>query len=293
MANDKPVVGYIGLGIMGRPAALNLARAGYRLNVFARRAEQAQALADEAGAGVYDSPKALAAACDVVFTNVSDTPDVEEVILGESGVIRGLAAGGAVVDMSTIAPSAARSIAARLAEKNIQMLDAPVSGGEKGAIDGTLSFMVGGEAAAFARLRPLLEAMGKTIVHIGGPGAGQVAKACNQIVIGATIEGVAEALRLARKNGVDPAKVREALLGGFAQSRVMEIHARRMISGDYAPGFKARLHRKDIAIALADAERCGAPLPAAELFIGRLDQLIADGGGDLDSAAAAKVLDAE
>lgn len=290
--SDKEKIGYIGLGVMGRPAALNLLRAGYPLAVWGRRPESCAPLL-EAGATACESPRALAAACDVVVTNVSDSPDVEEVLLGPDGVAEGMAAGGLALDMSTISPSTARRVAAELAKRGADFLDAPVSGGEKGAIEGTLTFMVGGTAAAFERGRPIMEAMGRTITRIGDSGAGQVAKACNQIIIGATIEGVAEALRLARANGADGAKVREALLGGFAASKVLEVHAMRMLTGDYAPGFKAELHLKDMNIALQNARENGMPLPSAELFAGRLRELVESGDGGLDSAAAAKRVDAE
>lgn len=285
-------IGYIGLGIMGKPAALNLLRAGFAVGVWARRAAACEPLL-AAGAVAHESPAALAENCDVLITNVSDTSDVEEVLLGGSGAAARLAAGSAVIDMSTISPSAAARIAARLARQQVDFLDAPVSGGEKGAIDGTLTFMVGGSEEAFARLQPVFAAMGKTVVHIGASGAGQVAKACNQIIIGATISGVAESFRLAAESNVDLARVREALMGGFAASRVLEIHAQRMISGDYAPGFKAALHKKDIGIALKEAEACGIGLPSADIFMQRLQRLVEDGDGELDSSAVCKVVEKE
>ena len=288
----KEKIGCIGLGVMGRPAALNLIRAGHAVAVWARRPESCKPLSD-AGAAVCGSPKELAAACDVIVTNVSDSPDVEQVVLGENGVAEGVARGGLVIDMSTISPSTARRVAEGLAARGADFLDAPVSGGEKGAIDGTLTFMVGGRESAFNRGRPIMEAMGKTVTRIGESGAGQVAKACNQIIIGATIGGVAEALRLARANGADPAKVREALMGGFAASKVLETHAMRMLTGDYAPGFKTKLHLKDMNIALDNARENGIPLPSAELFRARLRRLTDAGDGELDSAAAAKMVDLE
>ena len=282
-------IGYIGLGIMGKPAALNLLRAGFDLGVWARRPEATQTLA-AAGATVYASPAELAAAVDVLITNVSDTPDVEQVLLGEGGAAGALACGSTVIDMSTIAPAAAVQLAARLSERSVEFLDAPVSGGEKGAIEGTLTFMVGGSRGAFERMQSVFAAMGKTITYIGGAGAGQVAKACNQIIIGATISGVAEAFRLAAASGTDLSLVREALSGGFAASKVLEVHAQRMISGDYTPGFKAELHKKDIAIALTEAAMYDVRLPSAELFQQRLQQLIDSGEGALDSSAVSKVL---
>lgn len=283
-------VGCIGLGIMGKPAAMNMQKAGYKLAFFARSAGSLQPFA---GQKSYDSPRSLGAACDVVVLNVSDTPDVEQLTIGAGGLIEGMQAGGVVIDMSTIAPDAARRIAGKLAERGIDFLDAPVSGGEKGAIDGTLTVMVGGDARAFRRVLPLLRTMGRTITHVGASGAGQVVKACNQIIIGATIEGVAEALALARQNGVDLAGAREALLGGFANSKVLEIHGKRMIEDDFAPGFKAVLHHKDMQIAIDNGTQNGCPLPVAKLFAERLMRLVEAGDGELDSAAAYKIVSGE
>jgi 2-hydroxy-3-oxopropionate reductase len=286
-------IGFIGLGIMGRPMAMNLVAAGHRLAVYARRREAARALAD-AGAEVCESPAAVARKSGVVFTMLSDTPDVEQVVLGTGAedsrpVIAGASPGSVVVDMSTISPSATRRIAARLAAAGVDMLDAPVSGGDIGARDGTLSIMVGGQAAIFERVRPLLELMGRHIVHIGDHGAGQVCKACNQIVVGQTIAGVGEALLLAEAAGVDGARVREALLGGFAGSRILEVHGQRMLDGNYTPGFKAALHQKDMRIVQETAHELGLGLPGAALVAQLLNALVGsgDGGGDgaLDSAA--------
>ena len=290
LSPDKAVVGCVGLGIMGAPAARNMRRAGYGLRLFARRRET---LSDFADLPALESPKHLAAECDVVVVNVSDTPDVEEVALGDNGIIAGMRPGGMVIDMSTIAPAAARRIAGRLREKNIAFLDAPVSGGQQGAIDGTLTMMVGGEEDAFARALPLLQAMAKSITRIGDSGAGQVAKMCNQIIIGATIEGVAEAMDLAQKNGANAEAIRGALLGGFAGSKVLEIHGKRMLDDNFAPGFKTALHQKDMRIALQNGEENHRPLPAAKLFSQRLQQLIAQNDGELDSAAAYKIVCAE
>ncbi len=280
-------VGCIGLGIMGLPAAKNMRNAGWPLAVYARRPQTAAALAD---ASVFSSPQQLAADCRVVVLNVSDTPDVEEITLGDKGLIHGLQKGAIVIDMSTIAPAAARRIAHAMAQKGAYFLDAPVSGGQQGAIDGTLTIMVGGDQAAFSQALPLLQAMGKTITHIGDSGAGQVAKACNQIIIGATIEGVAEAFALAEKNGVSPAAVRQALLGGFAASRVLENHGQRMLDGNFAPGFKTILHHKDMKIALANGGENNLSLPSAELFLSRLRDLIKCGDENLDSSAIYQVI---
>lgn len=275
---------------MGRPQALNIMKAGHSMSVWARRAESMQPL-KEAGATACVSPKQAAAAADVVFVMVSDTPDVEEVIFGPGGIIEGAKPGTVVVDMSTISPVATRDMAQRLAAKGVEMLDAPVSGGDIGAINGTLSIMVGGKPEIFAKVLPLFECMGKNIVHIGANGAGQVAKACNQIVAAVTLEAVSEGLTLARRNGVDPAQVREALLGGFAWSKVLEIHGRRIIERDFKPGFKAKLHRKDLKIVTDTAAHLGLALPQASLVAAHLNALVGMGCGEEDSAAVVKVIE--
>lgn len=283
-------VGFVGLGIMGRPQALNIRKAGYELAVWARRRQSMQPLLD-AGAVGCASPKEAAAVSDVTIVMVADTPDVEQVILGPDGIIEGAKPGSVVVDMSTISPLVTREIARKLGEKNIEMLDAPVSGGDIGAIDGTLSIMVGGKPEVFARVKPLFECMGKNIVHIGANGAGQVAKACNQIIAAVTLEAVAEALTLARRNGADPARVREAMLGGFAWSKVLEVHGRRIVERDFKPGFKARLHRKDLKIVTDTAAHLGLALPQASLVASHLNALVGMGLGDEDSAAVVKVIE--
>lgn len=282
-------VGFVGLGIMGRPMALNVMQGGHAMAVYARRAQSMQPLVD-AGAAACASPAEVAARSEVTFVMVSDTADVQQVILGPGGCSEGARAGAVIVDMSTISPAATRRIAAALAEKGIEMLDAPVSGGETGAVNGTLSIMVGGLAQTFERVRPLLQLMGRSIVHIGASGAGQVAKSCNQIVAAVSIEAVAEALLLAQANGVDAAKVRAALLGGFAYSRVLEVHGRRMLEADFQPGFKARLHQKDMRIVLQSAFELGVALPAAALAAQHLNALVGSGEGELDSSAIYQVL---
>jgi 2-hydroxy-3-oxopropionate reductase len=282
-------VGFIGLGIMGRPMALNLKRAGFDLAVHARRPESMAPLA-EAGAETCATSAEVARRSDVIFTMVSDTADVEQVILGPRGVIEGVREGSVVVDMSTISASATRAIGDRLSALGVAMLDAPVSGGDVGAINGTLSIMVGGNTEAFERVRPLFEVMGKNIVHVGGNGAGQVCKSCNQIVVGATIAGVAEAMLLARAAGVDPIRVREALLGGFAGSRILEIHGQRMIDEVFVPGFKARLHQKDMRIVAEAAHELGLALPSAAMVAQYLNALVGRGLGEEDSAAIYKVI---
>jgi len=279
-----PTVGFIGLGIMGKPMARNLLRAGYPLVVLNRsRGPVDELVADGARAG--SSPRDVAAASDVVITMLPDSPDVEAVVLAADGVAAGIRSGALSIDMSTIAPATARTIAARLHERGVDVLDAPVSGGEKGAIDATLSIMIGGTDAAFARAEPILRALGKNIVHVGPDGAGQVTKACNQIVVGVTIEAVAEALALAAASGVDVAAVRTALMGGFAQSKILEVHGQRMIDQAFTPGFKARLHRKDLQIAVSAGEEVGLDLAGAALVRERFDTLIARGDGDRDHSA--------
>ncbi|WP_295886329.1 NAD(P)-dependent oxidoreductase [uncultured Thiohalocapsa sp.] len=287
-------IGFIGLGIMGRPMALNLLAAGHDLAVYARRPETLAPLTD-AGARACASPAEVARETDIVFTMLADTPDVVEVVLGtgadadaaqrERAVLAGIRPGGIVVDMSTISPSVTRDIAAALGAAGAEMLDAPVSGGDIGARDGTLSIMVGGPADAFARVKPLFQVMGRQVVHIGDHGAGQVCKACNQIVVGQTIAGVGEALLLAEAAGVDGARVREALLGGFAGSRILEVHGQRMLAGDYRPGFKAALHQKDMRIVQEAAHELGLGLPGTALVTQLLNALVGQGEGGLDSAA--------
>jgi 2-hydroxy-3-oxopropionate reductase len=281
-------VGYIGLGIMGRPMALNLLKAGYPVSVWARRAESMEPLV-EAGAKACASPADVARQSDIVFTNVSDTADVEAVILGPDGIIHGAESGSVVVDDSTISPLATREMAGQLREKGIEMLDAPVSGGEQGAIDGTLSMMVGGKSEVFERVRPLFEVLGRNIVLVGDNGAGQVAKMCNQVVIAQTMAAVGEAFTLAEAADVDPAKVREALLGGFAGSKVMEVHGQRMLDDNFAPGFKAKLHRKDMKIALETAAALGVGVPGAAVATQLINALVGAGGGELDSSALVTV----
>ncbi len=281
---------FIGPGIMGQPMALHLMRAGHAMRVFARRAESIRPVV-EAGAWSCPSPAEAARSAEIVFVMVSDTPDVEQVVLGPAGVAEGAAAGTVVVDMSTISPVVTRAIAQRLAERGIDMLDAPVSGGEKGAREATLSIMVGGKAAVFERVRPLFEVLGKNIVRIGDHGAGQVAKACNQIVGAVTLEAVAEGMTLARKNGVDPARVRDALLAGYAWSRVLEMHGARMVSRDFTPGFKAKLHRKDLRIVMDTAAQLDIALPQSALIAQHLNALVGMGCGEEDSAAVVKVLE--
>lgn len=288
--SKQPSVAYVGLGIMGKPAATHLLKAGYALRVYARRPEATAELA-ALGATVCESAAAAADGADFAISNVSDTPDVLEVVLGENGFASTLAAGSVVLDMSTIAPAAARQLASELGEKGVGFVDAPVSGGQAGAEAGTLAFMCGASAADYAKALPLMEAMGASQVHVGGPGAGQVAKCVNQVVIGATVDAIAESFALARKLDVDPAKVREAIAGGFAGSKVLEVHARRIIDESFEPGFKAKLHYKDINIALDAAAEAGVELPSAAAFRDRLAKVIEHGMGELDSSVAARALE--
>lgn len=283
-------IGFIGLGVMGKPMARNLRAAGLDLVVHSRSPGPVDELVAE-GAERASDPSELAAGVDVVITMVPDTPDVDRVLFGEGGVAGGIRPDSLVIDMSTIRPTEASRFAERLAATDVAMLDAPVSGGERGAIDGTLSIMVGGQEDAFARALPILEILGGNVTHVGGSGAGQVAKACNQLIVGATIQAVGEALVLAAKAGVDPATVREALLGGFAGSKILEVHGQRMLRGDFAPGFRSALHLKDAGIVTETAEELGSPTPSFAVAAAALGTLVATGRGDLDHAALVKVLE--
>ncbi|MBS1160116.1 MAG: 6-phosphogluconate dehydrogenase, NAD-binding protein [Proteobacteria bacterium] len=279
-------VGFIGLGVMGRPMALHLQKAGHELFVWARRPVSVAGLP----ATVCATPAELGRCCAVVFTVITSSADVEGVALGADGLIDGLAPGSVLVDCSTIAPDAARRIAGRLREKGIHMLDAPVSGGAQGAIDATLAIMAGGEAAVLERVRPLLECLGKRIVHIGPNGAGQVAKACNQMIMVAAIQAVAEAMHLAAAAGVEAGKVKAALAGGSAASRVLEVMGERMVSGDYAAGIEARLHHKDFGLVLEAARQSGVPVPLTAVVGQQLNSLMAQGWGRDDTASLRRVL---
>jgi len=285
-------VGFIGLGVMGRPMAKHILEKGYEVVAHNRSRPAVDELV-AAGAKAAETPAAVAKRSTIVITMVPDTPDVESVLLGQDGVVEGLQKGAVVIDMSSISPVATRRMAAAIAKKGGTMLDAPVSGGEIGAINGTLSIMVGGDAAALARVRPILECLGnpERIVHVGAePGSGQVCKICNQIAIGGALAGVSEAFAVARKAGVDTAKVREALLGGFAASRVLEVHGERMIKRNYVPGFRARLYQKDLRLAGEAAGAGGVAIPATAVVAQLLNALVASGGADLDYSAIATVV---
>lgn len=283
-------LGFIGLGAMGRPMAGHLLKAGHQVSVWARRADAAKPLVD-AGAIFCATPAEVARQSEIVFTIVTAGEDVEHVALGPQGLIEGFAAGSILVDMSTIAPGMARSIAECLAAGGVDMLDAPVSGGEQGAIAATLAIMVGGETAALERVRPLFAVLGKTLVHVGSNGAGQVAKACNQMVMVGAIAAVAEALRLSTAAGANPAKVREALTGGSADSRVLAVMGERMVQRDFQAGVEARLHHKDYRILMGEAYRTGTPLPVSGQVWQQLNALMAQGWGRQDTAALLRVLE--
>jgi 2-hydroxy-3-oxopropionate reductase len=277
-------IGFIGLGIMGKPMASNLLVAGFDVTVHSRSAGPVEELVGAGATRAQDSA-AVAAASDITITMLPDTPDVEQVLTGPGGVIEGTRAGSLVIDMSSIDPEPTRAMAAAFAANDVSMLDAPVSGGEKGAIDAALSIMVGGDEAAFSRATPVFEALGKNIVHVGPSGAGQVCKACNQLVVAATIEAVAEALLLAERSGVDATKVREALLGGFAGSKILEVHGQRMLDRAFDPGFRIRLHRKDARIVEAAATATATPIPSFTSVAQQLQLAVDAGDGDRDHSA--------
>lgn len=283
-------VGFVGLGIMGRPMALNLLKSGHEVTVWARRPESMAPLL-EAGAQGAANPAAVAAQVDVIFSMVADAPDVREVMLGAQGVVQGAHPGLIAVDMSTIPPAAARSIAADLAEQGITFLDAPVSGGEVGAIAGTLSIMVGGDPVAFDKVQPLFACIGKSVVYIGESGTGQVAKAANQILTGIGVLAVAEAIAFAKKNGADPSRVREALMGGFAGSKILENHGQRMLDRNFKPGFKSWMHEKDMNIVMQTAHDLGLYLPASAATAQMFKAMVGTGMGEEDSIAILKLLE--
>lgn len=281
-------IGFIGLGIMGRPMALNLKKAGHDLIVPERRS-----LTDEIreAASVVADAKAVAAGAEVVILMVPDTPDVEHVLFGANGVAEGLKPGTLVIDMSSISPTATKDFAKRINAKGCDYLDAPVSGGEVGAKNAALTIMVGGPEAAFARAKPLFEAMGKNITLVGDNGAGQTCKVANQIIVALNLQAVSEALVFAAKAGADPAKVRQALMGGFANSRILEVHAERMIKRTFAPGFRIRLHQKDLNLALQSAREMNMSLPNTALAQQMFSAVAAAGGADLDHSAMVQAIE--
>jgi 2-hydroxy-3-oxopropionate reductase len=271
--------------------ALHLMKHGHEMGVYARREASATPLV-EAGARFHATPRELARDADVIFTMVTTSSDVEAVALGPDGIAAGARAGTVLVDMETISPAVARSVAARLAERGIEMLDAPVSGGPAGAESATLSIMVGGKPHVFAQVKPLFECLGKTIVHIGESGAGQTTKACNQLALLVAAQGAAEALALARASGIDPAKVREVMMGGVAASRVLDIFGTRMVSRDFAAGIETRLYHKDLDIVLELAHGMGQALPAGALVMQHINAMMGRGDGRSDLSALIKVIEA-
>jgi 2-hydroxy-3-oxopropionate reductase len=282
-------VGFIGLGIMGKPMALNLAKAGHKLFVHSRSGVPPEMAA--ANAHACANAREVAQQAEVIITMLPDTPDVAKVLFGDDGVAHGLSKGKVVVDMSSISPMATKDFAKRINELGCDYLDAPVSGGEVGAKNAALTIMVGGPEAAFERVKPLFEAMGKNITLVGGNGDGQTCKVANQIIVALNIEAVGEALLFASKAGADPAKVRQALMGGFAASRILEVHGERMIKRTFDPGFRIELHQKDLNLALSSARALGVSLPntatAQELF----NACAAHGGAKWDHSAMVRALE--
>lgn len=291
MQAEKPRIGYIGLGLMGKPIAGNLLKAGYPLTVHNRSRAGMDELVS-LGARAADSPQAVAEVSDLVFTSLPDSPDVESVVLGSHGVRSGCRPGMIYIDNSTIKPETARRLAAELAAVGVQALDAPVSGGDVGAKAATLAVMVGGSKDAFERVLPVFQAMGKTITHVGESGAGQVAKACNQIMAAATMVAMSELLLLARKAGVDPRRVVEAIRGGAAQCWTLDVKPPRLFAGERRPGFKASMMHKDLAIILETARTYGMPLPLSALNLQLYEAMLQMGMGDQDNSAIIGVFEA-
>ncbi len=283
-------IGFIGVGTMGQPMARHLQQGGHRLHLV-RNVSEIPAGLVEAGARVCESAGAVAAAADVVVLMVPDTPDVEQVLFADDGVAAGLTKGKTVIDMSSISPVATKEFAERIEALACDYVDAPVSGGEAGAIDGTLTIMVGAREPVFRRVRPLLELMGGNITRVGEIGAGQTCKVANQIIVALTIEAVAEGLVFAARAGADPARVREALLGGFASSRILEVHGERMLKRTFAPGFRIELHQKDLNLALSGARELGLSLPNTAVTQQLFSACVAAGGAALDHSALVTALE--
>jgi 2-hydroxy-3-oxopropionate reductase len=283
-------MGFIGLGVMGKPMSNQLLRAGFTLTVFDISREAVEELA-KAGARQASSAREVADSSEAVITMLPGDGEVKDVVLGKKGVIEGIRKGAILVDMSTISPQTVKALARKLEEKGVEMLDAPVSGGQEGAREASLSIMVGGKEGIFEQMKPVFQKLGKNISYIGDHGAGQVAKACNQIIVALTIEAVAEALIFAKKTGFDPERVRKALLGGYAQSRVLEVHGMRMTDRNFAPGGKVRSHKKDIEIVMAVARELGICLPGTALASHLWNAVVAQGGIDWDHSSMLKVLE--
>ena len=283
-------MGFIGLGVMGKPMSNQLLRAGFRLTVYDISREAVEELA-AAGARQASSAKEVAEVSEAVITMLPGDEEVKDVVLGREGVMEGIRKGAVVVDMSTISPQTVKALARDLEEKGVEMLDAPVSGGQEGAREASLSIMVGGKEGIFERMKPVFQKLGKNVSFIGDHGAGQVAKACNQIIVALTIEAVAEALIFAKKTGFDPERVRKALMGGYAQSRVLEVHGKRMTDRNFVPGGKVRSHKKDIEIVMAVARELGICLPGTALASHLWNAVVAQGGIDWDHSSMVKVLE--
>ncbi len=283
-------LGFIGLGIMGKPMAGHLVKAGHRVYVYDINPAPIQELVAKGAVGCQSS-KEVAEKSEIIIIMVPDTPDVEQVLFGPAGVAAGVKKGSIVVDMSSISPIATKEFARKLADLGVEMLDAPVSGGQVGAENATLSIMVGGKVEIFERVKPIFELLGKNIVHIGGHGDGQTCKVANQIVVALTIEAVSEALVFASKAGADPQKVRQALLGGFAQSRILDLHGERMINRSFKPGFRIQLHRKDLNLALQAARQLGVCLPSTAIAQELFNAVVAQEGDQLDHSAMVLALE--
>ncbi len=273
-------IGFIGLGIMGKPMALNLIKAGYSLSVLSYNKASKELI--EAGANAFEDAQTLAANCELIITMLPDSPDVEKVVLGEAGVLAGIHEGSLFIDMSSIAPATATKIFAAMQDKGVEALDAPVSGGQVGAESASLSIMVGGTENAFNLAMPLFQAMGKNIVLIGEAGAGQTTKICNQMIVAMTIQAVGEAFTLANKAGVNLEKMREVLLGGFAQSRILDLHGKRIIERNFKPGFKIKLHNKDLKLALEAGKIHNVTLKGTAQVAQTMAEALEDGNGELD-----------
>lgn len=286
----KMNLGFVGLGAMGRPMALNLMKAGHAMTVYARRAQSCEPLA-AAGARVAKTPAEVAAASDVMFSLVTGSADSEAIAIGKDGYIEGARAGSVVIDMATISPLVTRRIAAALEAKGVEHVDAPVSGGPTGAQNATLAIMAGGKADVFERVKPLFECLGKTILHMGEHGAGQITKACNQLALTITAQASAEAIALAASSGLDPARVHEAMMGGFAASRVMDLFGRRMVERSFGTGIDTRLYHKDLGIALELAQEAGLPLPAGAIVKQQINALMGANEGNADFSVLIRALE--
>lgn len=283
-------IGFIGLGLMGKPMARNLMKAGHQLVVFNIPADPAEELGGE-GATVVKGSREVAEQSDIIITMLPDSPDVQKVVAGEGGVLEGLKPGALLVDMSSISPVVTKTLADQVRAKGAAMLDAPVSGGDVGAIQGTLSIMVGGEEKDFERAKPLFEVMGKTIVHVGGTGAGQVTKAANQVVVALTMAAVSEALVLGSRGGVAPDKILDVLGGGLAGNKVMEVKREKYLTHDFTPGFRSELHHKDLGIALSSAREWGLTLPFTALVDQMFQAMRQKGWGKEDHSALLRVIE--